>query len=287
MPHPLSASMAVARAPITQIYGADALERMRCVRVTAGQEPKITWTMMTPAGEPVNLTDTVGGTVVFRHGDAAHAVVRYVSDGVIDDAANGVVSAVVERPTLAPGVYHGEFGLINATGGLVFANPLYLISEPSAFWPGDWAQFGIPTVAEIRMHLRDSSPAEHRLIDTVEFDDAEVAAAIVQVVRYWNETPPPLPTRYSTGDFPYRQLLLEGTAASLYRMAAAYFRANHLAYQASGVAVDDLAKAPEFEQAAAGRWQAFEQQVRTLKVQLNMNNAWGIIPSPYSQVWTY
>jgi hypothetical protein len=137
------------------------------------------------------------------------------------------------------------------------------------------------SIAEIRLHLRDSAPGESYLLENLMFDDAEIALAIARPVMYWNEVPPPLGRNYSTQNFPFRYHWLEGICANLFMMVAEQFRRNQLSYQAGGIAVDDQNKEGSYERAGQTRWQAYREWVRATKASINLESCYGEVGSNY------
>lgn len=269
-------------------------ERKLALRAVGGQLATLAWTMVDRDGLPVDLTDLVapaagGGSVVpvrLRVRDSGGGVVREFAAGSTAPET-GEVTATLDASSLpGPGVYDAEFAVMVSGGPaetrIAFSNQLTLIVDRGLFG-GDEGRSGPPTMAEIRLHLRDSSPGESRLLDTRMFDDGEVAACITRVVDYWNEIPPPLARRYGTSDFPHRFLWLAGIKAGLYQLAADWYRRNHLPYQAGGVQVDDLGKADEYDRKGDQAWAECKEMVKNLKVAANIEEGFGSYASPYGR----
>jgi hypothetical protein len=209
----------------------------------------------------------------------------------VEDAANGWVS--VDLPTTLtrqPGIYIGEFAAVatdtsnpnRPVDAVLFSNVFYLNIERGA-WSKQRAK-GPPTLAEVRLHLRDSAGVESYLLDTVRWDDAEIAMAAERAVAYWNEVPPPIRT-YSTRNFPFWFHWLDAIAGYLFLMAAEQYRANNLQYSAAGISVNDQDKEMPYEGAAKRRLDDWKRFVRDKKVQLNLDQCWGGLSSPYSRGW--
>ncbi len=288
-----AAQAVLTRTPST-LYGTPLPERQAALRTAAGQRPYIRWTMLDAQGLPVDLTTLVvldeanGQTGVPMRLLVAEASTAaaflYSVDVTVLDLETGLVEARVDTAAFGgPGIFNAEFAALSSYGPTatpVFSNRFFLAVDRSLF-AGRLATLGPPTMAEIRLHLRDSSPAENRLLGTLSFDDAEIAACVARCVDYFNEALPPLVQTYTTQTFPFRFMWLEGTVAGLYTLAAEWYRKNHLSYQAAGVAVDDLNKAPEYEALADKKWQRFEQMVRQRKIALNIDEGYGSLGSEY------
>lgn len=208
---------------------------------------------------------------------------RFEVPAYIYDAANGIIQAVLTaQQTASPGVYFAEAALVGEdTEGrdyLLFANTFYLYVDRSM-----WSRrgpMGPPSLAEVRLHLRDSEGAENFLLDNLKFDAAEIAFASANCVAYWNEVPPDI-ARYNTQNFPFRYHWLQGICAQLFMMVAEQFRANNLQYSAAGVSVNDQDKMEVYEKAAVARNQEWKDFVRRKKAEMNLEACYGEVGSPY------
>jgi hypothetical protein len=140
---------------------------------------------------------------------------------------------------------------------------------------------GPPTVEEIRLSLRDNSPADNTLLDDFEFDAAEIAQAVVRPLQYWNEIPPPLRPAQTTKTFPFREMWLLGIQANLFSIAANNYRRNDLQYTAGGVAVADKAKEQVYAAAGGRLMQEFQGMLRAKKIEINISMFSGSIGSSY------
>jgi hypothetical protein len=288
----------VVEAPVSKTNGVPVLTRTRAVSVTQGQVAAIDWQMLDTQGRPVDLrpcgfggmTPPVAFKIVFRLKEQlalGNARPPLQLDAEIFDAATGKVRAQLTKDmTQYPGVYYGEMALVaveeenEGTPGVVFSNTFSVIVNRSTFGP-QGSQGGPPSIAEIRLHLRDSSPSESYLLEHVMFDDAEIALAITRPVMYWNEVPPPLDTTYNTQNFPFRYHWLEGICANLFFMVAEQYRRNQLGYSAAGMSIDDQNKEAAYERAGQARWQAYREWVRATKASINLESCYGEVTSNY------
>ena len=296
---------------VSRYYDSLLLTRMRSVSVQCGQKVRIRWTVVNSQGFAVDLTDcdvpadfsssvslsssaAAGGTGFrFRIRENLSLGVKPAPqqtefDVYVIDAENGVVEIeLTAKATGLPGVYFGELAVCanfdTADEIVLFTNMFYVLMQRGQYGADDAMFGGPPTIQEIRLHLRDSSPGENLLLDNLKFDDAEIALAISRPIQYWNEIPPDLNCRYTTQNFPWRYHWLEGICANLFWMAAEQFRANNLKYSAAGVQVDDQNKQPDYEQAAQRRDAEWKNFVRRKKSELNLNAAFGGIGSPYAR----
>jgi hypothetical protein len=158
-----------------------------------------------------------------------------------------------------------------------------LFNSSSTLNPQTSGMLGPPTIAEIRLNLRDQ-PEINRLIDEYEFDVADICEAAVKSVMYFNMSQPPIMTQFSTTNFPWRYQWLDGICAHLYEIASGFYRRNHLKHQTAGLAVDDINREQEYLQAWKIRFERWSTWVKTKRVQLNMEEGFGALGSSYSRI---
>jgi hypothetical protein len=295
------ATQNVISAPVSTVNGAPVYGRMRAVTFTQGQCGVVEWQLHDKDGHPVNL-ESCGLTdgslsvpdaefrVVLRLkeqlsiGNARRPI--EVEAQVIDASEGRVQAEITKGMTDLPGVYYGEMALVSAQAEaagqpcVIFGNTFSVIVNRGTFGPLG-QEGGPPSIAEIRLHLRDSAPGESFLLDNLMFDDAEIALAIARPIMYWNETPPPLDEVYNTQNFPFRYHWLEGICANLFLMVAEQFRRNDFQYSAAGLQINDQNKAQAYEQAGQTRWQAYREWVRATKATINLESCYGEVTSTY------
>lgn len=274
------------RPTVSRIDDAPLLERMRAVAVPGGVATTLRWTMVDDAGLPVDLTDhpadpgSAVSEVQVRFREAvANNDGSVAADGAVVDRAAGEVEVPLSPNTLArPAIYLADVAVMDqAAGAPRLINRLLVHCEPTLFAA---SRGGPPARADVRLRLRDSSPAENRLLDERMFDDAEIAQALLRVVQFWNSTNPPV-AFFDTSNFPHQFQWIEGACALLHRAAATWYRKNKLTSSAGGVAVNDMDKADEFDRLAALQWDEFSKWVKNAKVAANMAHGFGGVGSPY------
>lgn len=288
----------VISAPISKTNGLPVLSRMRAISIAQGQCATIDWQLHDKDGNPVNLTpcgftdaaDPADFKVVLRlkeHLALGNNRRPVQLDADVVNAEEGRVQVSLDRNVVGlPGIYFADLALISTaaetanTPCVIFSNTFYLVINRSTFGQPD-KPGGPPSMAEIRLHLRDSSPNESYLIEHLMFDDAEIALAIVRPVQYWNEVPPPIDNVYNTQTFPFRYHWLEGICANLFLMVAEGFRRNQLDYSAAGVTLNDQNKEANYERAGQTRWQAYREWVRATKASINLEGCYGQVTSNY------
>lgn len=277
-------------APVTMQHGRSVLSRLRAIKITAGRAATLDWNMHDADGKPIDLTGCACDSGGSEGSDGGClAVELYIREnlsactqtiaGEIVNAAEGLVRVSLANDTIVcPGIYFAELAVLDETGDeprVVCSNIFKLIVERGAR-----DTKGPPTIAEIRLHLRDSSPVENHLLDNMKFDDAEIALAIERPIQYWNEVPPPL-RKYTTKNFPHRYHWLEAICAQLFLMVAEQMRAGNLTYQAAGVSVNDMDKEQNYEAAAQRRSLEWKEFVKNRKASDNISGCFGGIGSPY------
>ena len=104
---------------------------------------------------------------------------------------------------------------------------------------------------------------------------------MVNTVDYFNLMNPPLGMMFSLESFPYRSLLLLGTASYLLRSGAINEAANQLSYAADGVQVNDKDKAQIFMSLAQNLQQDFKELGQQIKMNHNIAQIYGVKHSEY------
>jgi hypothetical protein len=133
---------------------------------------------------------------------------------------------------------------------------------------------GYLTDVTIRSFLRDNDPTKNLLLDDLEFTVEEIRNSRNLIIDMWNETPPPTEAyRYDT--FPYRYHLLIGISSLLLRSAAMRYRRNDLQYNIGGGAIQDQAKAKEYDKTADDMMTEFKTFMTREKRRQNMERGFG------------
>lgn len=197
---------------------------------------------------------------------------------------------LTQEQTALPGIYRSEIAVGISSQQPdeeefipLHIQPVWIIINRSMYVEAANIFQGPPSIAEIRLAIRDSGGEDNLWRALEEFDNAEIALCIRRPVEAFNELPPPISIRFTTTNFPYRYYWLQGIIAHLYLLAARHYRRVHLPYQSAGLTVMDKAKADEYERTGLQTWQEYMQWARYIKVQLNMNEGYGEVQSPYSR----
>jgi hypothetical protein len=294
----------VVTSPVSNSYGQPLLQRMRSIKLSQNQVADVVWEFSDENSRPIDMSDctqalsaSLGSLgphdsdtgaafkFVFRLREQLSDVceTRILPVEVLDAALGRVQIHFTSDDTATPGIYFGELSLEQAdlADPVLHSNIFYVIIQRGLQATLAGAG-GPPSLAEIRLFLRDNSGAENYLLDNVKFDDAEIAFAITRPIDYWNEVSPPLPVAATTSNFPFRYHWLMGTTAMLFRIAAEQYRANELSYSAAGVSVDDQNKEPNYQRAADAAWKEWTEFVRSKKISMNVAACYGEVSSPYS-----
>lgn len=292
----------IVRPTVSSYEGQDVLGRMQAIMVTQAQNATVEWIFRRPAsagldkaGNALNLEDILSsGSSSSSDSSSSSSVtlpdfkVRFIEalsqlpgssiyemNVSVHDAQAGTVRWQLSSELVAyPGVYRGEIAALRpGTSEILFVQPLFLLVE-RGLW-GDLTTGGSLGWSEIKLSVRDSAPEDSYLNDQLEWDLAEVCQAIIRPVAYFNECQPPIRLRYTTTSYPFREQWLRATVGELYRLAASCYRREAVQYSAAGVALNDKNKAAEYDQVALLRDQEYKMFVRTKKIQLNAERAFG------------
>jgi hypothetical protein len=298
-------ALAAVEARSAKVEGATNPARPRALSVVQNQAATVRWTFRDGRGDPVRLgaaqaagnssssassasstTEASLGRVRLRLLEAlsySTSAQPHEVEGRVRLADQGEVEFDLPAAAVAkPAVMALEVGYFNEADDFVFANQGYLVVNRGLF-TRELTPTGPPTLQQVRLRLRDSAAEDNFLLAETEFDDAEIADALVRVVQYVNEAPPAGAVRFTTTTFAYPEQAMDGVVALLYRTAAAHYHREHVAYQNAGVTFDDKNKGAVYEAVAAQRWQRFADWVRAEKRRHNIMGGFGGFGSPYGR----
>lgn len=295
----------VLRPGITRVDGRPVLTKTAAVSTSQGMAPVVEMVLRDPEGRPINFTScgftsysssssssSPQGQVLLKAKEVFSNGQSYPTvdvDGVFMDAAAGLVRAKLPASaTLNSGIFEGNWGVLSAEGELLTSNKFYIVVEKSQFAsPSAAPNSGLPSVETVRVYLRDSSPADNPLLNTLEFDLPEICDAMILCVQHWNTVQPPVRRTFNTTNFPASSAVLNGIMGELYLTAAKHYRRNQLNYSAGGLSIDDKNKSQEYETIGDRMLQEYLKWVRMVKVQIN-KEAWdGSFGSTYDGFGRY
>ena len=294
----------------TVVDGCPVLPKMQCHEIQMGQDARLLWQLKNPDGEPVNLNvcnsqcstasqsidesfDVIGTPecgIELRMREITgnnYTDKVFVIDVEVIHAASGTVrsAALPEKLVREPGVYMEEWGVFTPDGRMIFSNQCCTFVRRGLFGLSvnpNTRNLGPPTLEEIRLALRDNSPADNLLLDNVEFDAAEIVQAVTRPLGYWNEIPPPIRPVQTTKTFPFREIWMLGIQAYLLEISAHNYRRNHLDYNAGGIAVDDKNKEQAYAAKSMEMMQRFHEMALAKKIEINISLFAGNLGSSYS-----
>lgn len=287
--------MAKTRPVVTEVDGIASPSRRQAVQVPQNLVPWVEWVMRGEDGNPYDLTllgfpdsssssssgsasSDNGSRIVLRVIEClsytSQQIVPIEIEGEVLEARNGLVRArLTSVCTELPGVYILEWSAYSAE------NELSLIDQGSMIvnrgLSGDRRYAGAPSVSDIRTHMRDSGPEDNYLIDSVEFDLAELAACIERPVQLWNNILEFVPRKYNTTTFPFREQWLNAIIGYLHLLAAVNYDRNLQAYSAGGTSMQDKNKGPVYTQKGMALIAEYKDWVKQRKGQINLEQAFG------------
>ena len=302
----LTTSEGVIAPEVTKVEGIESPSRLKAVIISQNQQSVIRWIFRNRKGDPIDLINYAIPDSTQSSSSSSGSLTSETSNEISDngqlkvrareiltsseavqvtahapDPGKGVIE--FQLPSVVTGtygIYWLEIGAFDPDDTLLNTDNGYLVVE-RGMWGDKIVADGLPSFKEIRLRMRDSGPEDNFLLTTVEFDDAEIADAIVRVVRYWNESQPQVPPRYTTSTFPFELYAYQGVFAQLYHTAAAHYRREHINYSAAGVTFDDKNKAQEYEMIGLRMWAEYARFVKMKKMQKNVMSAFGGVGSSY------
>lgn len=304
----------------TIVDGCAVLPKMQCHEVQMGQDARLLWHMKNQQGEAVNLTDCIAGCASQSSASSANSQANDMFDAIstpgcgiqlrmrelsgcnpqldqvhcidvdVMDSGTGFVRAksLPEEITRHAGVYIEEWGVFTADNRMLFSNQCCTFIRRGLFGLSSnmsERNLGPPTLEEIRLSMRDNSPADNLLLDDLEFDAAEISQAVMRPIQYWNEIPPPIRPAQTTKTFPFREMWLLGIQAYLFDIAASHYRRNQMAYNAGGIAIDDKNKEQAYAGMSSRLMQQFQGMVQAKKIEINISLFAGSVGSSYGSLF--
>ena len=136
-------------------------------------------------------------------------------------------------------------------------------------------------VARLRLYLGDN-PSENRLIPGQELSDDKLKLAIELALDEFNKTPPFM--NFTVATFPSLSVLLQGSTVHCLVMAGLIQSRNYLQFGDGGISEILGDKAPVYQgwiQLLQSTLKNYQKSTDDIKTALNMESAFGVIPSPY------
>ncbi len=303
---PACSGLGIVRPRLAVVEGQQVLSRLQGISVQQGQSAIVEFILRTEAGDAIDLTscDFPGDDTESSSSDADDSYIKVALREALSFNDVSTPSVVVPGTTYPPGgtgairfqlpvaitaaagVELAEVGIFDSTGALTYSTLLYVLVNRGQFGPNLQAA-GPPTLREIRMRLKASGAEDSYLLDNVEFDDAEIADAIVQTVAWWNESQPPIKQTFNTANYPYPFEAMNGIIGKLYQAVAYYYFREDLTYTVDGVTVADKNKGPTYAKIGEQLWGQYVTWVKRKKASINIDGGFGTIASPYGYAYRW
>ena len=250
------------------------------VTVQQTQEATIHWVLRDRNGQPIDLSSCLenGATIDVRIKNPFLSAARKfeLEGSPVTDGGDGLVSfALTEDVVKCACLLTMAIGVRNSAGKLLFSNTGLLSIEPSLFGEDCDDHQGVLTLGDIRTELRDFA-AENPTLHDVEFDEAEIVAAIADTVREWNETPPDV-AYFTPCDFPFRAHWKKAVCGRLLRSAAVWYERARYRSEGGALSIDDRNKMNTYLGLAktyADEWKMF---IERKKIEINLDLGYGVV----------
>lgn len=258
---------------VTEVKGPE--NKLRSFTVSSVSIPqKLDFVLQNDKGLPYDLTGLMNIELLCQIAESVLGIKPIDLEVEVKEADKGLLS--ITLPGLNAGVYRGVVKLASENSTVIENSFLIYVAQQVG------KQTGPPSLLEVRLQMRDSSPNDNYLLDGVQFTDEEIALAAIRPIQYFNEVSPPLMVRFTTNNFPWRYHWIEGMIAQLYMIAAEHYRKNNLNYSAGGLSVADMDKERNYTAAYQEKWGMYMQFVRNKKGEINMEQGWRAVPGIYS-----
>lgn len=280
------------RAGLPALDGCPILTRLKAFIVDQGADATLEHVFRDRQGNPVDLSTLItGGGIALRVKEFLGAGLSPVSNptwsltGSVVDLTGGIVRCALPADLVEQaGIYELAWGAVGVDGRPLSVDRGLLSIERSQFATDEIVKannLGPPTLQEVRMRLMDSAASENLLLDDIEFKAEQIQLALVEPIRLFNESPPPIGT-FTTRTFPWRGAWTSGVLAQLYFMAAANYRRNYLEHQAGGINVADKKKFNEYGAEGKRLWDEYRAWMDVKKCEINLKLFSGELRSVYS-----
>jgi len=258
--------------------------RSRCygarpvVSIQQGQATRIRLYLADTAGGPIAIPDGFSVVLIARDTEQS-STSRLGKTCSVETASDGKVLctlAAADTKRLA-GVYVAQLQL--RSGTTIHATTDYWLVVNSTLGMA-YKGYGVPSLAEIRMVLRDVCPEQNFLTEEYEFDDSQIVACIRHPIDEFNERHQPH-TSYTPSTFPYRFHWLRAICAYLMEIAARGYSRDHLPYNAAGVTVDDKNKYADYMTQARALLDEWRKFIDEKKMEINIEGGFARLGSAY------
>jgi len=260
-------NLLVRQADPSSLYGEQVITRRPGVHIFAGASNDFSAAMIGDDGSHLVGDETFTFRCRFSEGVNRTILIEEVPGVVIDVDYTIVQFPIPASVSGTPGVYIASVGIF-VSDVLRHVYDVWVYNEPSV-WSSEFTPAALPSIKDMQILLRDSSPVENEILNARQFGIEEYAQAAVDTVHLWNNTPPFLGD-LSTINFPSRGIYLKGMKCFLFEALVEWYRKNRLPYTAGGVSVDDMSKLQEYMVAVQKEEQELRVLIQRTKSSLNL-----------------
>lgn len=196
---------------------------------------------------------------------------------------DGIVTLdLVPADLLFAGIWYASVALYDAEDDLIAEHPMFLEVRKGL---NHKIPHNTPIgIAEIRLMNRDLDPDANELLLTYEFDDTEIAFAIMRPVDEWNESLPPV-TTYTAATFPFRENWRKATIGYLMRTAGRKYLRDDLTYTAGGISINEKRKWDAYNKMGTELINEWRDWMKQKKVQINSQDCYRGLGTPAFGGW--
>ena len=243
------------KAEIPVLFGTQLLEKRPAVHYQQGTEDEIEITIRDAEGNELNLNNS---EVIVRFADGVTP--SYLEAEIeISSPTNPLIFTPPETVLQQAGVWIGAAG-IKQDEKIKYIYNFWIYNEPSLWATSAYINNTLPQIDELRTYLRDSSAFENELFEKYQYFLTDICEAIINTIKFWNNTPPYTHARNSR-TFNYPHILKLGIEIYLMESLLEWARKNRLVFQGGTLAVDDLARFDRYEQIVPAKKQELIESI--------------------------
>lgn len=272
---------------ITKVENVPVWERLRSVEIPQNTYVKLRLRFTDQSGKDYNLVgiSNLSNTPQLRLFEITGIENKIITlNGNFVDLSVAEVEFVLNSETTQrTGIYNCHYFLNDTDNNTVLFNQIYISIIPTLVKIDNLPQdrslmLGPITSKELQLNIKNSSSTESLLLQETEFDLSEIIQALRWPVEYWNTSIPDIGIYYSTGNFPYKYQWLQAAIGELLEIAAHKYRRDHLPHRVGDMAIDDMNKFAQYDQAAMIRKQMYQRFVKARKTLLDTHLGFGSRP---------
>jgi len=136
----------------------------------------------------------------------------------------------------------------------------------------------------VRSFIGDT-PEENRLVPDKELSDDKIRLALAMTLDTYNNTPPYENVSYL--NFPSLTLIIHGAVIQCLIMAGILQSRNYLQFNDGGISEVVSDRAAVYQSWIGNVIGAYREELSNIKISLNMERNFGVIASPYGNVFDF